>query len=64
MRAHSRGTCQTDLAADLLLLLLQKQAYREMAMWERAYREEATITNAEKPAKQEKQHRTIVSLQV
>ena len=33
-------------------------------LWEQAYREQATITNAEKWVKQEKQHRTIVSLQV
>ena len=35
-----------------------------MMLWEQAYREKATITNAEKWVKQEKQHRTIMSLQV
>jgi hypothetical protein len=35
-----------------------------MMLWEQAYREEATITNAEQWIKQESQHRIIVSLQV
>jgi hypothetical protein len=35
-----------------------------MMLWEQAYREEATITNAEQWVDQEEQYRTIMGLQV